>query len=80
MVTWVSLSPAPGELFVVRLALLLEWQGRGIGTAIVRMLVDRARELESDELERLVELDGARVDLEHVQHHRRLLSSESPFA
>jgi len=34
----------PGELFLVRVALLPEWQGRGIGSAIVRMLVERARE------------------------------------
>jgi ribosomal protein S18 acetylase RimI-like enzyme len=37
----------PDELFIVRLALLPDWQGRGIGSAIVRMLIDRARELES---------------------------------
>jgi ribosomal protein S18 acetylase RimI-like enzyme len=37
----------PDELFLVRLALLPDWQGRGIGSALVRMLVDRARELES---------------------------------
>lgn len=37
----------PHELFLVRLALLPEWQGRGIGKSIVRTLIDRARELES---------------------------------
>ena len=37
----------PGELFLVRLALLPEWQRRGIGSAIVQMLVERARELGS---------------------------------
>jgi len=37
----------PSELFVVRLAVLPEWQGRGIGSAIVRMLVERAHELGS---------------------------------
>ena len=37
----------PDELSLVRLALLPDWQGRGIGSALVRMLVDRARELES---------------------------------
>jgi ribosomal protein S18 acetylase RimI-like enzyme len=37
----------PDELFLVRLALLPDWQGRGIGSALVRMLIDRARELES---------------------------------
>lgn len=37
----------PDELCVVRLALLPDWQGRGIGSAIVRTLVDRAHELES---------------------------------
>jgi len=35
----------PDRLFVVRLALLPEWQGRGIGSAVVSTLVDRAREL-----------------------------------
>ncbi len=34
----------PSELFVVRLALLPAWQGRGIGSAILRMLAERARE------------------------------------
>jgi ribosomal protein S18 acetylase RimI-like enzyme len=34
----------PGELFLVRLALMPEWQGRGIGSAIVRMLIERACE------------------------------------
>ena len=33
----------PGELFLVRVVLLPEWQGRGIGSAIVRTLVERAR-------------------------------------
>ena len=33
----------PGELFLVRVALLPAWQGRGIGSAIVRMLIERAR-------------------------------------
>lgn len=37
----------PNELFLARLALLPDWQGRGIGSAIVHMLIDRARELES---------------------------------
>ena len=37
----------PGELVLVRLAVLPDWQGRGIGSAIVRMLAERARELES---------------------------------
>ena len=37
----------PGELFLARIALLPDWQGRGIGTAIVRGLIDCARELES---------------------------------
>jgi ribosomal protein S18 acetylase RimI-like enzyme len=37
----------PRELFLVRLALLPDWQGRGIGSAIVRMLIARARELGS---------------------------------
>ena len=37
----------PHELVVARLALLPDWQGRGIGSAIVRKLVERARELES---------------------------------
>ena len=36
----------PDELFA-RLAFLPDWQGRGIGSALVRMLIDRARELES---------------------------------
>lgn len=36
----------PDELVVVRLALLPRWQGRGIGSAIVRALIDRARDLE----------------------------------
>ena len=35
------------ELVLTRLALLPDWHGRGIGSAIVRMLIDRARELES---------------------------------
>jgi ribosomal protein S18 acetylase RimI-like enzyme len=34
----------PRELFLVRLALLPEWQGRGIGSAVVRMLAARAHE------------------------------------
>jgi len=34
----------PGELRIVRLALLPEWQGRGIGSAVVRRLAERARE------------------------------------
>jgi len=34
----------PGELSLVRVALLPEWQGRGVGSAIVRMLIERARE------------------------------------
>jgi ribosomal protein S18 acetylase RimI-like enzyme len=37
----------PGELFLVRLALLPDWQGRGIGSAVVRMLIERARALET---------------------------------
>lgn len=37
----------PGDLFLARLALLPEWQGHGIGSAIIRMLIDRARALES---------------------------------
>ena len=36
----------PDELVVVRIALLPRWQGRGIGSAIVRALIERARELE----------------------------------
>ena len=35
------------ELVVVRLALLPRWQGRGIGSAIVRALIERARVLET---------------------------------
>ena len=34
----------PGELFLVRVVLMHEWQGRGIGSAIVRMLIARASE------------------------------------
>jgi ribosomal protein S18 acetylase RimI-like enzyme len=37
----------PDELLLVRVALLPDWQGRGIGSALVRMLIDRARGLES---------------------------------
>jgi GNAT superfamily N-acetyltransferase len=37
----------PEELVLVRLALLPDWQGRGIGSAIVRALIGRAYELES---------------------------------
>jgi ribosomal protein S18 acetylase RimI-like enzyme len=37
----------PGQLFLVRLAVLPEWQGRGIGSEIVQMLVERAHELGS---------------------------------
>lgn len=36
----------PDELDLVRIALLPDWQGRGIGSAVVRTLVARARELE----------------------------------
>lgn len=35
----------PHELVLVRIALLPDWQGRGIGSEVVRMLVERAREL-----------------------------------
>ncbi len=37
----------PDELVLTRLALLPDWQRRGIGSAIVRMLIERAHELES---------------------------------
>ena len=37
----------PEELVVIRLALLPRWQGRGIGSAIVRALIERARLLET---------------------------------
>jgi GNAT superfamily N-acetyltransferase len=35
----------PGEHVLVRIALLPDWQGRGVGSAIVRSLVERAHEL-----------------------------------
>jgi len=37
----------PDELVLVRLAVVPEWQGRGISSAIVRPLLERGRELES---------------------------------
>lgn len=37
----------PGELVLVRIALLPDWQGRGLGAAIVGGLIERAREAES---------------------------------
>ncbi len=37
----------PDEILLTRLALLPDWQGRGIGSAIVRTLIERACERES---------------------------------
>lgn len=34
------------ELELVRIAIVPAWQGRGLGSAVVAMLIDRARELE----------------------------------
>ena len=57
----------PSELFVVRLAVLPEWQGRGIGSAIVQMLVERAHELGS-----AVSLDVFRSNPRAVQLYESL--------
>ena len=57
----------PSEVFLVRLALLPEWQGRGIGSAIVQMLVERAHELGS-----AVSLDVFRSNPRAVQLYESL--------
>jgi len=57
----------PDRLFVVRLALLPEWQGRGIGSAVVSTLVDRARELGA-----AVVLDVLRVNSRAVHLYESL--------
>ena len=38
----VMVEERPHEIYLARIALLPEWQGRGIGTAIVRSLLERA--------------------------------------
>jgi len=57
----------PDCLFVVRLALLPAWQGRGIGSAVVGMLVNRARELGT-----AVVLDVLRVNSRAVRLYESL--------